>query len=89
MSTLQNRLTDKIEPFLDAGYPILYINSYEESKIDITLKDNSDANSEIAVGSTLTAGTELGADFKVGMKIADTNANLSMRFSTYGALYLL
>lgn len=35
-------LKDKIVRYLDAGFPILYINAFEESKIEETIKEVAD-----------------------------------------------
>ena len=37
-----NKLTKIIEPFIESMYPILYINSYEDLKINRTIKDLSE-----------------------------------------------
>ncbi|MEA3228149.1 MAG: AAA family ATPase [Campylobacterota bacterium] len=37
-----NKLKKKIEPFIEAGYPIIYIDAYEEMKVDEALKEFDD-----------------------------------------------
>ena len=36
---MQKRLKRKINQYIDAGFPILYINSFEDDKIDIMIKE--------------------------------------------------
>jgi len=43
---------------------------------NMTLKYDSDANSSIATESTINTGSQLGADFHVGLVVTDTNDSL-------------
>ena len=57
-----NKLTKIIEPFIDAIYPILYINSYEDLKVNRTIQDLSE-NYNIKTWSITNSDNESLVDF--------------------------
>ena len=38
----KTRLKDKLNQYIDAGFPILYINSFEDDKVDDIIREIGD-----------------------------------------------
>jgi len=45
------RLFEKLQPFVDAAYPLLYVNTYEELKVDEALSEFKKEGKKVAVWS--------------------------------------
>lgn len=85
------RLENKIVRYIDAGFPILYINSYEENKVDTVIK-NSSAGRKIMEWNGVNGFTDFYT--KQSIRLIDSSLAGTMRFllegeELHGALLVL